>query len=248
METGRNQMLKLTVSAKIRSSSSQSSCAARKRGGGRPASARTLSTSRTGNTSGRQGRGSVPCPYAPGAQLQPDTFLDPNQKSRTELAEHRADTSPASSTPAMPSSHILANVGRLRAGVTRSPDGMRWATLGWTDGSGLAAVPVAAIESFERVLAEAERELTELGLVAFRAVCRPDVADIDSCPGASERRAIRNSSRGQGPVPHSRSCSRGGPWREVRGSARRRRDPVELRRQDEVVLVQTSESCSASFA
>ena len=44
---------------------------------------------------------------------------------------------------------------------------MRWATLGWTDGSGLAAVPVAAVESFERVLAEAERELTELGLVAF---------------------------------------------------------------------------------
>jgi hypothetical protein len=36
---------------------------------------------------------------------------------------------------------------------------------------------VAAIESFERVLAEAERELTELVLVAFQAVCRPDDAD-----------------------------------------------------------------------
>ena len=75
---------------------------------------------------------------------------------------------------------VLANEGRLRAGATRSPDGMRWATLGWTDGSGLAAVPVAAIESFERVLAEAERELTELGLVAFRAACRPVDADIGS--------------------------------------------------------------------
>ena len=77
---------------------------------------------------------------------------------------------------------VLANEGRLRAGVTRSPDGMRWATLGWTDGSGLATVPVAAVESFERVLAEAERELTELVLVAFRAACRPDDADIGSYP------------------------------------------------------------------
>ena len=75
---------------------------------------------------------------------------------------------------------VLAKDGRLRAGITRSPDGMRWATLGWTDGSGLATVPVAAIESFERVLAEAERELTELGLVAFRAVCRPDNARVGS--------------------------------------------------------------------
>ena len=85
---------------------------------------------------------------------------------------------------------VLANEGRLRAGVTRSPDGMRWATLGWTDGSGLAAVPVAAIESFERVLAEAERELTELGLVAFRAVCRPDVAAIGSYPETCSSTAL----------------------------------------------------------
>src|SRR3954451_16408516 len=62
---------------------------------------------------------------------------------------------------------VLADEGRLRAGVTRSPDGMRWATLGWADGSGLAVVPLAAVASFERVLAEAERHLTELGLVAF---------------------------------------------------------------------------------
>ena len=55
---------------------------------------------------------------------------------------------------------VLADEGRLRAGVTRSADGMRWATLGWADGSGLAVVPVSAVESFERVLAEAERELT----------------------------------------------------------------------------------------
>ena len=75
---------------------------------------------------------------------------------------------------------MLAKDGRLRVGITRSPDGMRWATLGWTDGSGLATVPVAAIESFERVLAEAERELTELGLVAFRAVCRPDDVHVGS--------------------------------------------------------------------
>ena len=75
---------------------------------------------------------------------------------------------------------VLANEGRLRAGVTCSPDGMRWATLGWADGSGLAAVPVAAVESIERVLAEAERELTELGLVAFWAVCRPDHVHIGS--------------------------------------------------------------------
>jgi hypothetical protein len=73
---------------------------------------------------------------------------------------------------------VLANEGGLRADVTRSPDGRRWATLGWTDGSGLVAVPMAAVESFERVLAEAERELTELGLVAFRAVCRPNDAGI----------------------------------------------------------------------
>ena len=75
---------------------------------------------------------------------------------------------------------VLAKDGRLRVGITRSPDGMRWATLGWADGSGLATVPVAAIESFERVLAEAERELTELGLVAFPAVCRRDDANIGS--------------------------------------------------------------------
>ena len=62
---------------------------------------------------------------------------------------------------------VLADEGCLRAGVTRSPDGMHWATLGWADGSGLAAVPLAAVESFERVLAEAERELIELGLLAF---------------------------------------------------------------------------------
>ena len=67
---------------------------------------------------------------------------------------------------------VLAEEGHLRAGVTRSPDGMRWATLGWADGSGVAAVPLAAVESLERVLAEAERQLTELGLVAFHS-CVP---------------------------------------------------------------------------
>ena len=62
---------------------------------------------------------------------------------------------------------VLAEDGHLRAGVTCSSDGMGWATLGWADGSGSAAVPAIALESFGRVLAEAERELTELGLVAF---------------------------------------------------------------------------------
>ena len=62
---------------------------------------------------------------------------------------------------------VLADDGHLRASVTRSAEGMRWATLGWADGSGLAVVPLAALESFERVLAEAERELTELGVLAF---------------------------------------------------------------------------------
>ena len=62
---------------------------------------------------------------------------------------------------------VLADEGRLRAGVTHSPDGMRWATLGWSDDTGLATVPAAEIGSFVRVLAEAERELMELGLGAF---------------------------------------------------------------------------------
>ena len=48
-----------------------------------------------------------------------------------------------------------------------APDGTLWASLGWQDDTGIATVPAAGIASFVRVLAEAERELTELGLVAF---------------------------------------------------------------------------------
>jgi hypothetical protein len=62
---------------------------------------------------------------------------------------------------------VLAEEGSLRASVARGPDGVRWATLGWADGSGLAVVPAAAIASLVRVLAEAERLLAELGLLAF---------------------------------------------------------------------------------
>ena len=53
------------------------------------------------------------------------------------------------------------------ATARRAPDGTFWASLGWADDSGLATVPAAGIGSFVRVLAEAERELMELGLVAF---------------------------------------------------------------------------------
>jgi hypothetical protein len=64
-------------------------------------------------------------------------------------------------------STVLAEEGSLRASVARGPDGVYWATLGWADGSGVAVVPAADIASLVRVLAEAERLLTELGLVAF---------------------------------------------------------------------------------
>lgn len=47
------------------------------------------------------------------------------------------------------------------------PDGALWATLGQVDGGGRVAVPAVALASMVRVLAEAERELAELGLVAL---------------------------------------------------------------------------------
>jgi len=63
---------------------------------------------------------------------------------------------------------VLGRVGALAATLTRGADGARWATLGRADGSGgLAAVPAAALGRLVRVLAEAERELAELGLVAL---------------------------------------------------------------------------------
>jgi len=51
----------------------------------------------------------------------------------------------------------LGRAGALAAALTRGPDGS----------GGLAAVPAAALGRLVRVLAEAERELAELGLVAL---------------------------------------------------------------------------------
>jgi hypothetical protein len=63
---------------------------------------------------------------------------------------------------------VLGRIGALAAVLTRGPDGTLEVTLGRADGSGgLAAVPAAALGGLVRVLAEAERELTELGLVAL---------------------------------------------------------------------------------
>jgi hypothetical protein len=62
---------------------------------------------------------------------------------------------------------VLGHDGELTATAMHAPDGMLWASLGWTDDTGLATVPAAGIGSLVRVLAEAERELMELGLVAF---------------------------------------------------------------------------------
>jgi hypothetical protein len=62
---------------------------------------------------------------------------------------------------------VLGHDAGLTATAMRAPDGSLWASLGWKDDTGIATVPAAGIASFVRVLAEAERELTELGLVAF---------------------------------------------------------------------------------
>ena len=125
--------------------------------------------------------------WAPGRLRARGHLLDPVGRwcSRRDVENVRALAGRAAAALQHTSSGddeitVLAR-GRLRA-RNAFTDGMRWATLGWTDGSGLATVPVAAIESFERVLAEAERELTELGLVAFRAVCRPNDAHVVRTP------------------------------------------------------------------
>ena len=60
---------------------------------------------------------------------------------------------------------VLERDSEFEAIATRGPDGMVWASLAWPASGGLAAVPAAEIGSFVRVLAEAERELAELGLV-----------------------------------------------------------------------------------
>src|SRR4051812_23104313 len=56
----------------------------------RPASARTFSTSRTGNTSGRQGRASVPLPVIAQVPSPARRLPRPEPEKPAELAEHRA--------------------------------------------------------------------------------------------------------------------------------------------------------------
>jgi hypothetical protein len=62
---------------------------------------------------------------------------------------------------------LAAGEGGLGATASRAPDGTWWVALGRADGKGGAAVPAGAVDSLVRVLAEAERELVELGLVPF---------------------------------------------------------------------------------
>jgi hypothetical protein len=62
---------------------------------------------------------------------------------------------------------LAAGDGGLGVTASRAPDGTWWVTLGRADGAGVAAVPAGAIDGLVRVLAEAERELVELGLVPF---------------------------------------------------------------------------------
>jgi hypothetical protein len=62
---------------------------------------------------------------------------------------------------------LAADDGGLGVTARRAADGTRWLALGRADGTGGAAVPAAAADSLVRVLAEAERELVELGLVPF---------------------------------------------------------------------------------
>ena len=61
---------------------------------------------------------------------------------------------------------VLGQDGGLTL-TMHTPDGTLWASLGWADDTGLATVPAAGDQGFVRVLAEAERELMELGLVAI---------------------------------------------------------------------------------
>lgn len=83
------------------------------------------------------------------------------------LAERAAAALPHAA-PGQDGGAVLGRVGALAAALTRGPDGTPGVTLGRADGSGgLAAVPAAALGGLVRVMAEAERELAELGLVAL---------------------------------------------------------------------------------
>lgn len=82
------------------------------------------------------------------------------------LAEHAVEALPGASY-GEDGKAVLARDGELAATAMRASDGTHWVSLGWADDAGLATVPAAGIGSFVRVLAEAERELMELGLLAF---------------------------------------------------------------------------------
>jgi hypothetical protein len=83
------------------------------------------------------------------------------------LAEHAVAALPHA--PGGEAAGLLLAVGDGGLGVTasRAADGTRWLALGRADGTGGAAVPAEAADILVRVLAEAERELVELGLLAF---------------------------------------------------------------------------------
>ena len=57
--------------------------------------------------------------------------------------------------------------GEMGCTATRAAGGGELFSLLWTDASGVASVPVARAESMARVLAAAERQLAELGLVSL---------------------------------------------------------------------------------
>jgi hypothetical protein len=63
----------------------------------------------------------------------------------------------------------LAREGDLAAVVASGPDGQPWFVLTAVERDGLAAVPVADHRALRRVLAEAERELVEAGLMGLSA-------------------------------------------------------------------------------
>jgi hypothetical protein len=67
---------------------------------------------------------------------------------------------------------VLGREGGLEATAVPAPDGTVRATFGRADGGGEVAVPVAAVGSLVRALAEAERELAELGLVTLPGPAR----------------------------------------------------------------------------
>jgi hypothetical protein len=82
------------------------------------------------------------------------------------LAERVAATLPGLPRGAVGAS-VLGREAGLEAMVVPAPDGTVRAILGRTDGGGEVVLPAAAVGSLVRALAEAERELAELGMVAL---------------------------------------------------------------------------------